>query len=65
MFILIFKTTSLLSDLNGEKVAIADCLPPPPPKKNPTKNPKQTNKQKTTHPRILLSTLMSYPMDVV
>ena len=45
MSVLIFKTTSLLSDLNGGKVAIADYLPaPPPPPPPPPQKKKQTNK---------------------
>ena len=57
MSVLIFKTTSLLSDLNGGKVVIADYLPaPPPPKKN---------KQKTRiYVQFLLATLISNPCRV-
>ena len=67
MSVLIFKTTSLLSDLNGGKVVIADYLPdPPPPKKNKqTKN--KTNKQKTRiymYVQFLLSTLICNPCRV-
>ena len=55
MSVFIFKTTSLLSDLNGGKVAIADYLPPPPQKKTKTK----TNKQ-TKNPHICVISIVSY-----
>ena len=66
MSVLIFKTTSLLSDSNGGKVVIADYLPAPspPPKKKPNKQNK-TNKQKTRiYVQFLLATLISNPCRV-
>ena len=58
MLIIIFKTTSLLSDLNGEKVAIADCLTPPPTPPPPKKN-KQTNK-KQPNPHICVISIVNF-----
>ena len=51
MSVLIFKTTSLLSDLNGGKVVIADYLPAPPPSPPPKKKQTKQNKQ-TKNPHI-------------
>ena len=62
MSVLIFKTASLLSDLNRGKVAIADYLPAPPPQKKKTNKQTKTNKQNTRiYVWFLLATLISYP----